>query len=476
MPSRPPPPSLVARHLPLVGVLVAGALARLAFAVAFHPALSFNDSWNYLHLAYEQFPVGGSTDRPSGYPLLIRLLLLPHRSLAMVSTAQHVAGLLVGVASYALVWRLTGRRWLATLAAGWIVLDAGPIVHEQYLMSEAFFGLALAGAAYLAVVHRTEAWGVAGSGLLLAAAGFIRTAGLFAIPVWALYLLMARDVPWRRVALGLSPLVVPVLAYAAVAAALGKGFTVNSAGGAFLYGRVASLVDCRPEAVPPETRALCDHRRQPGETPSFFVWNERSPARRLFGDRVFAPPAGRLLRQHALAVIADSPAPFGRALVADAGRLWLPLSEDLPDVANPKPSEDDDFARAARERYAPEYRPPRPADGNPAERYLALWPSPLPGLTAAALAIAVAAAARRRRGGTRLHHRREAALLGGAGLAMLVLPVVTVEVAYRFLVPVQPLLICAAAVLAADLLPARRGAEGAREVPAPSRVLEPATT
>src|SRR3954462_9598207 len=96
----------LARHWPLALVLALAAALRIAAAIAYRPAIFFGDSWAYLDLAYRGDPVGFAPDRPSGYPLLIELLSLAGRSLAVITTAQHVAALAVGVLVYLLSTRI----------------------------------------------------------------------------------------------------------------------------------------------------------------------------------------------------------------------------------------------------------------------------------------------------------------------------------------------------------------------------------
>ena len=88
---------VLARHWAIALVLVLAATVRVVAAIAYRPAIFFGDSWAYLDLAYRGDPVGFAPDRPSGYPLLIDLLSVAGRSLAAITTAQHLAGLAVGV-------------------------------------------------------------------------------------------------------------------------------------------------------------------------------------------------------------------------------------------------------------------------------------------------------------------------------------------------------------------------------------------
>ena len=73
------------------------------------------------------------------------------RSLAAITVAQHLAGLVTGVLVYALILRLRLPRWLATAGAALVVLDAYAIALEQQVLAEAFFTLALVASFYLVV-------------------------------------------------------------------------------------------------------------------------------------------------------------------------------------------------------------------------------------------------------------------------------------------------------------------------------------
>ena len=145
--------ALLRTHWPLVVVLVAAAVVRVGVAIAYWPAVFFGDSWAYLNLAYEG---GFAPDRPSGYPQALHLLSVFGRDLGTITIAQHLAGLVTGVLVYALMLRLRLPRWLATVGAAVVVLDAYAIALEQQILAEAFFTLALV-ASFFFVVGRDRA-------------------------------------------------------------------------------------------------------------------------------------------------------------------------------------------------------------------------------------------------------------------------------------------------------------------------------
>lgn len=275
----------LAPHRGLIAVLGLATIVRVGASIAYWPALFFSDSWQYLNLAFSRFPVGIAPSRPSGYPLLLRLLSAPGHDLALVVVLQHVAGLGTGVLTYALCLRLGLARRIALLAAAVVILDAYAIALEQHIMAESFFELAVMAAMLLTISRgeRTRALVLAGG--LLAIAATLRTAALFVIPVWLVYLLWS-GVGRRRLLAGAAPVIVPLLAYSAMHYVHTDGsFGLQQAQGWFLYGRVEAIADCRGASVPPATRPLCiaDARVRAAPSPDFWIWSPQSPAERLFG-------------------------------------------------------------------------------------------------------------------------------------------------------------------------------------------------
>jgi hypothetical protein len=175
---------VVRAHAPLVAVLAVALIVRAGYWVQLHPALLFTDSWTYWDMALRAHLMGVDAGRPSGYPIILKLLAIPGRKMALVTAVQHLAGLALGVVLYILLVRYGVQRWLATLAIALVVLDAYMITSEQFIEAEAFFALLLAVAVLLTVTYPERWWVIAVAGGLLGVAVTIRTAGLFFIPVW----------------------------------------------------------------------------------------------------------------------------------------------------------------------------------------------------------------------------------------------------------------------------------------------------
>jgi hypothetical protein len=179
---------LLSEHMPLAVVLGIATLVRGAVAVAYAPALFYNDSFSYINVALSRPILGMTADRPSGYPGVLRVLSLNGTTLTPVAIAQHVAGLVTGVLVYALLYRVGARRWISTAVAAVVVFEGYAIALEQHIMAEAFATLALVASVYFLVHAASRSRLLVLSGLLLALAVGMRTATAFAVLPWFIYL------------------------------------------------------------------------------------------------------------------------------------------------------------------------------------------------------------------------------------------------------------------------------------------------
>jgi len=450
-------------------VVALAAVLRLAVALAYRPALFFNDSWAYLDLALRAQPVGFAPERPSGYPLILRALLLPGDSLALVTTLQHLAGLASGVLTYVLLLRLSVPRALATAAAGLVLLDIYAVALEQHLLTEPLFELALLGSAFLAI-----------SGALLGAAVTMRTAGLFAVPIWLLYLVWSRRGP-RAIAAAAIPLCLIVVGYAALHArgdptryASPGTLSLTEMDGWFLYAKTAAIADCDGAEIPRRARPLCQAPAERSRDAEFYLFNRASPAKQLVGHHRSGARQisdNRMLRSFALAIIRKQPQDYARIVAEDVASIFTPGGRGVDvTVRLPRPGprlagggraplecrecdgvESEPVDVPIRDEYQPGYEPRVrwPAPLLVALQDWAHTPRWLMGLFALATVLLTALLLTPLR--TRLTHRREALLLGGIAVAVLVGSAATVNPLVRFLVPMVPLLTAAAVVAACDL-------------------------
>lgn len=320
---------MLRRHWPFALVLAAGALLRLACEIAYRPAFFYSDSWGYLAMAHGSGIVSFAPLRPSGYPLLLEIL----HWLTLTTIVQHIAGLATATLVYATCRALGVRRWLATLAGALVALDAWAIALEQYILAEAFFGLALMLAVWASLTGGTRARGSAAvalgfAGLCLAAAALMRPVGLFAVPAWVIWMLWVRP-GVRPVLTGLACLAVPLLVYSLAHASVTGTFGLTQANGWFLYGRVGSIATCNGIKVTPDERKLCDRAAVAAhENQSYFMFNRRSPARRAFhgisADSKKQARSNRILGSFARQVILHHPGAFAKLVATDFLKYMRP--------------------------------------------------------------------------------------------------------------------------------------------------------
>ena len=452
---------LLRKHWLFALVLVAAVVVRVGIVLTFWPALFYiGDSFDYLGTAYRYAVVGWDVVHPSGYPLLIKLMALPGRNVATIAIVQHIAGLGIGVLAYLLLIRLAVDRFLAAVAAGFVLLNGWEIVLEQHILAETFFGLALIASAFLLITAPGRA-GSAGSGFLLGFSVLLRPVALVAAPIWLVYAAWKHRLS-ARLLVGVVALAVPVLSYASVHAAAGRGFGFSQFDGWVLYGRVASIADCSKISVPTGTSGLCEsaaqrrYRLARGWTPSRYVFSRKSPAERTFGYMT-KEQANPKLRAFALAVIRDRPLTYVRTVASnlqwtfrphagwigmDPG-IFLHEQHESMAVVNRDPGVQTFLGGYHLRSYGPRHAVVRYTwDSQPPRPLLAVLTA-IPILT---LLLALFG-----RGRLRLARVPESTFLAAMGLALFVAAVAFTEFNLRFLMPALPLLTCAAALGVADL-------------------------
>ena len=158
-------PAALAVHDRVLRRAVAGILTQAAYS----PALVYIDSYRYL--------TGDSSLDPLGY--LALLWPLQHAGgLAAVAAAQHILGLGMALALYAVLLRRGMWRWAAALAAAPVLLDGYQLQAEQTIMPDVLFeALIVAGLTLLLWRRIPAAWQVGLAGLALGVAVDVRQVG-----------------------------------------------------------------------------------------------------------------------------------------------------------------------------------------------------------------------------------------------------------------------------------------------------------
>src|SRR4051812_11941256 len=231
----------VRRRRALLGALLTvGAILRVLALVAVYPGIWFSDSNNYVRAAATGTV---SVERVSGYALFVapfwRL-----GSVAALIVAQHLLGLGIVAALYALLVRRGVSPWLAALAAAPAALDAYLIDIEHMVMAETVFHAALVGGVALLLWPDRPGLSVAaGAGMALGYAAVVRSVAAPLVVVIVVYLLV------RRV--GRRPIAAFLVGWLLIAGAYAVLFDVQHGhlgftgyGGHFLYAQVAPFADC----------------------------------------------------------------------------------------------------------------------------------------------------------------------------------------------------------------------------------------
>ncbi|WP_328331325.1 glycosyltransferase family 2 protein [Kribbella sp. NBC_00382] len=248
-------------HWLLAIFLVAGLVLRVLATVAYRPAIIYTDSVQYLTNMKELRP---DQLNPIGYDFVLKPLV-DLGGLTGVVIVQHLAGLAMGVAIYALARRLTVYKWLAALAAAPILLDAYQVQIEQNIMAETTFDVLLVGVLWLLLGWGKPGWKRAlAAGLLLGAAFVVRTIGITLIVTAVLYLVVVGS-DWRRHRGRLVLRTAAALAGFALVAGSYIGYihsetgkwAISGAENQVLYGRTAVVADCAKLPLNEGTKLFC---------------------------------------------------------------------------------------------------------------------------------------------------------------------------------------------------------------------------
>ncbi|MFC4014413.1 hypothetical protein ACFOY2_44825 [Nonomuraea purpurea] len=284
--------ALVIAMLPAIGL-------RLLAVLGFPPAILFyGDSFAFL--AEELTP---GTSRPSGYSLLLAVLR-PAHSLTLVTVLQHLLGLALAVAVYALLRRRGLPGWGAALLVTPLLYDEFLVLLEHMIMADAVF-IVLVTVAIVLIVWRVTPTTAAVGGLLLGLAGITRSVGLPLLILTAAYLLIRRY-GWRPLLALLVAGAIPLGAYATWMKVEKDKFGLTQADGNFLWSRTMSFADCGVIKPPERLAVLCpDMPVEQRPYPPHWLWESFSPLPKVPGTANRNQLAGEFARQAILAQLGE---------------------------------------------------------------------------------------------------------------------------------------------------------------------------
>jgi hypothetical protein len=262
-------------HIGLVVLVAVGAVLRVLVMVAYPQVFWYTDS-----VVYVGFSRGWQPDyiRQSGYSLFLKVfrhLGSPY----LVSGFQHLLGLGLAIAIYALLRRRRLPKWLSLLAVAPLLLDGFQLTLEHFVLAETLFTtLIVAGLLALLWAPRPGVVATGAAGVLLAASVCVRVVSLPLVLLTIGYLI-ARRVGWQPVVAFVACAALPLAGYVLWFHHFYQQYGFTTWEGTFLYGRVAPFADCERLRLTPAERAICPP--QPvGERPvrsDWYIWSAQSP-------------------------------------------------------------------------------------------------------------------------------------------------------------------------------------------------------
>jgi hypothetical protein len=444
----------------------------------------------------------GSPMHPDGYPLFLVAFTSVTRSIGAIVVVQHVVGVVAALVLFLAIRRLCGSPWPALVGAATVLLGADQVLLEHAIMSETLFVFLLSLTLYavarmLSAPERWWPWAVL-AGMLVAAAGVTRVVGLFLIPVVVLALLLTGPRPWVqrwRPAAAFLGVAGAVLLANGMANVVSDGhFEVAPTPGYHLYGRVAPFADCKDVDPPSGAETLCASTLPKGRShhPDIYLFSWDSPAYHLMGRdslaAIFDPARrdvtraavaewGRLVRDHdgllgafARRAIIHQPGDYAAAVWTDVRSYFLPGTA-ASHTADPsayglsplnwdRPADPPVFEQAMEMLFEPftaEFNTQVLAQ---LRSYQHVFRFGATLLTVSTLLILLGLVIGPRR------NRIAVLVLGGGGLAMFVLPTLSIAYVARYTVPVAGLMTAGAAVAVMSIACSvravwrRRGAAG----------------
>ena len=275
------PAALWRNHRLFVIAACVSVIPRVIAALGFKPALFIQDSFSYMKQSVQLLPLAEL--RPAGYPLMLHALQ-PFHSLLLVTTVQHVMGLLLGAIIYTVLRTRGLPAWGAVLAAAPTLFDSRQIWLESSILPDTLFTLVLMIAVAILVVRpRPAIWQAAIVGLLVSYASVIRGNGAPVFVVILIFLLIMR-VGWKAFAACVVAFVIPLAVYVGYFFSDHNQLNITDSSGLFLWSRTMSFANCSIIKPPADLVPLCPEN-QPGHpsgaAPAWSVpalLNERTPA------------------------------------------------------------------------------------------------------------------------------------------------------------------------------------------------------
>lgn len=304
------------KHWAIMALLALAALIRVLVMVAYQPAFSFlGDSRGFINHSLHP-GLNPANTNGLGYAVALKVFRLTGTFYSVVAV-QHIAGLLIAVAIYALLYQRGVPAWLASLAAAPVLFDSLQVTLEHYLLGETLFTVLALTGVLLLMWPRNPSWlacSLAGVAIMLS--WFTRPSTIPVVIILVVYL-WVRRVGGLKVIAFVGAFCIPYLTVLAWVGDRPSAYG-NSFANRALYSRVAGFVDCDKLTLSEAERALCppEPLGQRHDRPDWYGWN---------GPALEVPRQGNtILRDFAIKAISAQPGDYAQAVVMDLAPHFLP--------------------------------------------------------------------------------------------------------------------------------------------------------
>jgi hypothetical protein len=311
-------------HWIAAALLTAGLVLRIVALAAYHPALLYTDTLKYLYGAW-------SGADPLGYAVILKIIGLLG-GLGTMAAIQHLLGLAMAVAIYALMIRRGLPRWLAAVAIAPVLLDAYQLQIEQMIMPDVWFeAFVVAGLVLLLWHPQPPAWAFGAAGLIFGTSATVRQIGEVLVLPALLYVAAAtttRRHAMRSACALLAAFALPILVYSTISYTQTGRFQLSDEGS--IAGRLAASVDCTTIYLTSAERPYCPTPAQQARGADWLEHSSQSPLKR-------APvPAGmtrgQLISAFDSAVEQQQSVRIVASILRDSLRIFATTKSALPGV------------------------------------------------------------------------------------------------------------------------------------------------
>ncbi len=314
---------MLRRHWLASALITIGAVLRVLVMMAYHPAILYIDSLKYLY----SYWLGSD---PVAYKIPLKLILA-FGDLGTVEFVQHLLGIAMAIALYAVLVRRGAPRWLGALAIAPVLLDAYQLQVEAMIMPDVWFEAMIVAGLVLLLWKPVPSLGllITGGFLLGGSTGMRQAGEILILP--ALVYVLAIGGGWRLVlrnAIAVTAaFALAVVLYMTASLDLTGHFRISESSVSLTYGRMAAAADCATLSLPADERPLCPTKAQQAQGPDWLDHNALSPLHTYYLHETLPPGVaggtnGPLVSKFNRAVELQQPLRVISAILHDSVKLF----------------------------------------------------------------------------------------------------------------------------------------------------------